>query len=60
MCSFPPQEEGFEEDEAIYDELNLDEEETALGLGGDGTSSDDDGDDASEGQGHDDRLPQVR
>ncbi|KAH7105597.1 Not1 N-terminal domain, CCR4-Not complex component-domain-containing protein [Auriculariales sp. MPI-PUGE-AT-0066] len=41
-------EEGFEEDEAIYDELNLDEQETALGLGADETSSDDDGDDDSE------------
>ncbi|KZW04192.1 hypothetical protein EXIGLDRAFT_600161 [Exidia glandulosa HHB12029] len=35
-------EEGFEEDESIYDDLNLDEEESALGLGGDDSDSDDD------------------
>lgn len=33
----------------MYDELNLDEEESALGLGGDDTDSDDDGASDSEG-----------
>ena len=42
------QEEGFDEDEGIYDELNLDEEEEKFGLANDEDS--DESEDGSEGE----------
>jgi CCR4-NOT transcriptional regulation complex NOT5 subunit len=42
------QEEDFEEDEGIYDDLNLDEEEEKFGLAPDDGDSDD-SDEASDG-----------
>lgn len=45
-----PQEEDFEEDEGIYDDLNLEEEEEKFGLANDDNNNDsDDSEDASEG-----------
>ena len=44
-----PQEEEFEEDDGIYDELNLDEEEEKFGLANDEEDSDD-SEDPSEGE----------
>ena len=43
-----PQEEDFEEDEGIYDELNLDEEEEKFGLAAD-DDDDSESDAGSEG-----------
>jgi CCR4-NOT transcription complex subunit 3 len=44
-----PQEEDFEEDEAIYDELRLDEEEEKFGLAFDDNNDTDESDLVSEG-----------
>lgn len=46
------QEEDFDEDEGIYDDLNLDEEEEKFGLAGDDNNNNDsdDSDEMSEGE----------
>lgn len=43
------QEENFDEDDGIYDELNLDEEEEKFGLVAEEADSDGDSEDESEG-----------
>lgn len=43
------QEEEFDEDEGIYDELNLDEEEEKFGLVNDDHADSDESEDVSEG-----------